>query len=112
MDRRSYCLFDDLSRDTFGKHKGSAADGCTYCYCRVFSSGRRRAPSSLMANQELLMSMLPKTYDRCQGCRADRIETWTGDDAEIYRREAAIEPDGSVVWRECEFDGWGNVLGG
>lgn len=42
----------------------------------------------------------------------DRIEPWTGEDAEDFRRHSITRPDGSVEWRAMILDGWGNVLGG
>jgi hypothetical protein len=41
-----------------------------------------------------------------------KIETWTGEDAADYRKNAISRPDGAVEWRHFVFDGWGNVLGG
>jgi hypothetical protein len=46
-------------------------------------------------------------HDRC----TNRIETWTAEQAESYRREALMQKDGSVAWRNFVF-GWGHVLGG
>jgi hypothetical protein len=42
----------------------------------------------------------------------DRIITWTGDQADDFRRAASVRDDGTVAWRTYVFDGWGNVLGG
>lgn len=42
----------------------------------------------------------------------DRIITWTGDQADDFRRAGMPRDDGTVAWREYVFDGWGNVLGG
>lgn len=42
----------------------------------------------------------------------DRIITWTGDQADDFRRVSMTRDDGSVAWHEYVFDGWGNVLGG
>lgn len=47
-------------------------------------------------------------HDRKSG----RIDTWTGEDAAAYLNESRFLPDGTVEWRDCLFDGWGNVLGG
>jgi hypothetical protein len=44
--------------------------------------------------------------------RSGRIETWTGDDAASFETESVVQPDGTVEWRDFQFDGWGNVLGG
>jgi hypothetical protein len=43
---------------------------------------------------------------------ADQIVTWTGEQADDFRRASRARDDGSVAWREYVFDGWGNVLGG
>jgi hypothetical protein len=40
------------------------------------------------------------------------IETWTGAHAADYLAESVLGEDGTVDWRNFEFDGWGNVLGG
>jgi hypothetical protein len=40
----------------------------------------------------------------------DKIETWTGEDADDYRENAMV--DGTVEWRGFVFDGWGDVLVG
>jgi hypothetical protein len=40
------------------------------------------------------------------------IYTWTGEHAEDFERIAKRRADGLVEWRNCVFDGWGNVLGG
>ncbi|MCA6113576.1 hypothetical protein J6524_01345 [Bradyrhizobium sp. WSM 1738] len=42
----------------------------------------------------------------------DRIITWTGDQADDFRRASRPRDDGTVAWKEYVFDGWGNVLGG
>jgi hypothetical protein len=42
----------------------------------------------------------------------DKIETWTGEDADDYRENAMMEADGTVEWRGFVFDGWADVLGG
>lgn len=42
----------------------------------------------------------------------DKIETWTGEDADDYRENALAEADGTVEWRGFVFDGWSDVLGG
>lgn len=42
----------------------------------------------------------------------NEIEPWTGEEAELYRRRAIINPGGTVEWRDMLLDGWGNVLGG
>ena len=42
----------------------------------------------------------------------DRIITWTGDQADDFRRVGMLRDDGTVAWRQYVFDGWGNVLGG
>jgi hypothetical protein len=42
----------------------------------------------------------------------DRIITWTGDQADDFRRVGMPRDDGTVAWRQYVFDGWGNVLGG
>jgi hypothetical protein len=41
----------------------------------------------------------------------DKIETWTGEDADDYRENALVEADGTVEWRGFVFDGWSDVLG-
>jgi hypothetical protein len=43
---------------------------------------------------------------------SDQIVTWTGEQADDFRRSSRAREDGSVAWREYVFDGWGNVLGG
>ncbi|MEH2517154.1 hypothetical protein V1279_002727 [Bradyrhizobium sp. AZCC 1610] len=43
---------------------------------------------------------------------SDQIVTWTGEQADDFRRSSRARDDGSVAWREYVFDGWGNVLGG
>jgi hypothetical protein len=43
---------------------------------------------------------------------ADRIVTWTGEQADDFRRSSVSRDDGTVAWKEYVFDGWGNVLGG
>ena len=40
-----------------------------------------------------------------------KIETWTGEDAEDFHKNAIVRPDGTIEWRRYVFDGWGNVLG-
>jgi hypothetical protein len=45
-------------------------------------------------------------------CLTDKIETWTGEDAAEYRKNAVSRRDGTVQWQDFVFDGWGNVLGG
>jgi hypothetical protein len=47
-------------------------------------------------------------HDRATG----QIVTWTGEEADNYRRTSRASGDGTVAWREYVFDGWGNVLGG
>lgn len=42
----------------------------------------------------------------------DHIITWTGDEADDYRRSNIPRGDGSVGWKQYVFDGWGRVLGG
>ena len=42
----------------------------------------------------------------------DRIEPWTGEEADDYRQNSIVHPDGTVEWHGQIFDGWGNVLGG
>ncbi|MCA1452208.1 hypothetical protein I6F35_03125 [Bradyrhizobium sp. BRP22] len=42
----------------------------------------------------------------------DEIVTWTGDEADDFRRSSNARADGAIAWREFVFDGWGNVLGG
>lgn len=44
--------------------------------------------------------------------RTDNIETWIGDEAADYQENSVARPDGTVEWRGCVFDGWGEVLGG
>jgi hypothetical protein len=43
---------------------------------------------------------------------ADRIITWTGDQADDFRRSSVERKDGTVAWKQYVFDGWGQVLGG
>ncbi|MCK1639154.1 hypothetical protein IVA95_16470 [Bradyrhizobium sp. 157] len=43
---------------------------------------------------------------------SDQIITWTGDEADDFRRSSRARDDGTVVWRQYVFDGWGNVMGG
>jgi hypothetical protein len=43
---------------------------------------------------------------------SDQIITWTGDEADDFRRSSRAGDDGTVVWRQYVFDGWGNVMGG
>ena len=45
-------------------------------------------------------------------CAADEIVSWTGEQADDFRRSSVFRDDGTVAWREYVFDGWGNVLGG
>ena len=42
----------------------------------------------------------------------DSIISWTGEEADAFRREAVVLQDLTVAWRAFVFDGWGNVLGG
>jgi hypothetical protein len=42
----------------------------------------------------------------------DSIISWTGEEADAFRREAIVLHDQTVAWRAFVFDGWGNVLGG
>jgi hypothetical protein len=43
---------------------------------------------------------------------SDAIVTWSGDEADVFRRSRVEQPDGTVMWNGYVFDGWGNVLGG
>jgi hypothetical protein len=43
---------------------------------------------------------------------SDTIITWSGEQANAFRRSGVACDDGSVAWNGYEFDGWGNVLGG
>jgi hypothetical protein len=43
---------------------------------------------------------------------SDTIEPWTGEEADDYRKNSIVHPDGAVEWGGFMFDGWGNVLGG
>jgi hypothetical protein len=43
---------------------------------------------------------------------SDQIISWTGEDAEAFRRAQVARDDGTIAWNEFVFDGWGNVLGG
>jgi hypothetical protein len=47
-------------------------------------------------------------HDRATG----QIVTWTGDEADDFRRCSDALGDGAVAWRQFLFDGWDNVLGG
>lgn len=42
----------------------------------------------------------------------DEIVTWSGEEADDYRRSSAVRRDGTVAWKTFVFDGWGHVLGG
>jgi hypothetical protein len=42
----------------------------------------------------------------------DEIVTWSGEEADDYRRSSALRADGAVAWKTFVFDGWGHVLGG
>jgi hypothetical protein len=42
----------------------------------------------------------------------DTIVTWSGEDADAFRRDGVWREDGAVAWNGFVFDGWGNVLGG
>jgi hypothetical protein len=58
-----------------------------------------------------------KTFDPWQPAilhdsLSDSIETWTGEHAADYLLRSKLLPDGTVEWRDFQFDGWGNVLGG
>jgi hypothetical protein len=44
--------------------------------------------------------------------KSDQIITWTGEEADDFRRARVVHEDGSVEWNGQVFDGWGNVLGG
>ena len=43
---------------------------------------------------------------------SDAIVTWSGEDADAFRRNGVWREDGTVAWNGFVFDGWGNVLGG
>jgi hypothetical protein len=44
--------------------------------------------------------------------RSDTIIPWTGEEANDFRRCMIDRGDGTVLWQDFVFDGWGNVLGG
>lgn len=43
---------------------------------------------------------------------SDTIITWSGEEADAFRRSRVEREDGTVGWNGFVFDGWGNVLGG
>jgi hypothetical protein len=43
---------------------------------------------------------------------SDAIVTWSGEEADEFRRSSVVQPDGTVAWNGLLLDGWGNVLGG
>jgi hypothetical protein len=47
-------------------------------------------------------------HDRVSG----RIIAWSGEEADDFVRLGIERDDGTVLWKEFVFDGWGNVLGG
>jgi hypothetical protein len=42
----------------------------------------------------------------------DTIISWSGEEADAFRRTALDRQDGTIAWHRFVFDGWGNVLGG
>ena len=42
----------------------------------------------------------------------DTIISWSGEEADAFRRTALSRQDGTIAWHRFVFDGWGNVLGG
>jgi hypothetical protein len=43
---------------------------------------------------------------------SDTIITWSGEEADNFRRHRVLREDGAIAWQGFVFDGWGNVLGG
>jgi hypothetical protein len=44
--------------------------------------------------------------------RCQTLVTWSGEDADAFRRSFIVREDGTVAWNGFVFDGWGHVLGG
>ena len=43
---------------------------------------------------------------------SDTIITWTAEQADDFRRASRPGGDGTVIWKDYVFDGWGHLLGG
>jgi hypothetical protein len=86
----------------------------SFSVCNAFISGGlakmspTQPPPTLHAMKDFDPSEPAILHDRV----TDTIISWSGEEADAFRRAAIVNEDGTIAWDDFVFDGWGNVLGG
>jgi hypothetical protein len=65
-------------------------------------------PASLRPMKDFDPSEPAILHDRI----SDVIISWSGEEADEFRRSRVEREDGTIAWKHFLFDGWGEVLGG
>lgn len=85
---------------------------CTVCNAFMLGGLAKMSPIQPPPTLHVMKDFDPSEPAILHDRVTDTIISWSGEEADAFRREAIVNEDGTITWDDFVFDGWGNVLGG